>query len=67
MLRQILNYDAVGFMYEDSLKHYLDYNVKIMELTKYNPSQNIYFIYSRKAFLNNSTLSFIEELKSKVK
>lgn len=64
MIRQVLITDGIGFVYEDSVKEYLNKGiVRKIELLNFHFSQNIYLMYNRKSFLNNSILNLIENIK----
>ncbi len=64
MIRQILLYDGIGFVYYDSIKDYLDKGiVRKIELLNFQASQNIYLMYNRTSFLDNRVISLIEDIK----
>lgn len=64
MIRQVLINDGIGFVYEDSVKEYIDKGlVRKIELLNFHFSQNIYLMYNRKSFLNNSILNLIDNIK----
>lgn len=64
MIRQVLINDGIGFVYEDSVKEYINKGlVRKIELLNFHFSQNIYLMYNRKSFLNNSILNLIDNIK----
>lgn len=64
MVNQILLYDGIGILYEDSIREYLRKGIlKHVELLNFQASQNIYLLYHRTSFLDNETVSLIENLK----
>lgn len=65
MIRQILLYDGIGFIYYDCVKEYLNKGiVRRIELLNFQASQNIYLMYNRTSFLDNRVISFIDDLKN---
>lgn len=64
IVNQVLINDAIGFVYEASVKEFINKGiVKKIELLNFNVSQNIYLMYNRKSFLNNSIINLIENIK----
>lgn len=64
LVKQIIDYDAIGFMYFESVKKYIETNIiKKINLLNVKASQNIYLIYSRNAFFDNDTIELIDNLK----
>lgn len=64
MVKQILLYDSIGFVYEDTVSEYLEKGIlKKIELLNFNASQNIYLMFNRTSFLDNSILELIENIK----
>ena len=65
LINQILNYDALGFVYEESVKKELDKGIlKKVNLFNFEASQNVYLIFNRTSFLNNETVELIENIRS---
>lgn len=64
IVNQVLINDGIGFVYEASVRDYLEKGiVKKIELLNFSISQNIYLLYNRKSFLNNSIVNLIENIK----
>ncbi len=64
MIKQIIDYDAIGFIYDDCVRKQIkDGIVKKVNVLNIKASQNIYLIYSRNAFFDNDTIELIENLK----
>ena len=64
MIKQIIDYDAIGFIYDDCVRKYMkDGSVKKINALNIKASQNIYLIYSRNAFFDSDTIELIENLK----
>ena len=64
MIKQIVDYDALGFIYDDCVRRQIkDGIVKKINVLNIKASQNIYLIYSRNAFFDNDTIELIENLK----
>lgn len=64
MVNQILLYDGIGILYEDSVWEYVKRGIlKRVELLNFQASQNIYLLYHRTSFLDNETVSLIENIK----
>lgn len=65
LVNQILNYDALGFVYEESIRNELESGVlKKVNLFNFEASQNVYLIFNRTSFLNNETVELIESIRS---
>ena len=64
LVKQILAYDGIGFVFLDSVKPYLERNeLKRIELLNFQGSQNLYLIYNRRAFLDEHLTAIIEDIK----
>ena len=67
LVNQILNYDAIGIIYEESVKKELDRGIlKKVNLFNFEASQNVYLIFNRTSFLNNETVELIESIRSSI-
>ncbi len=64
MIKLILSYDGIGFMYESSVNEYIEKGMlKKVDLLNFKASQNLYLLFNRRAFLNNTIISLIESIK----
>ena len=64
LVKQILAYDGIGFVFLDSVKPYLERNeLKRIELLNFQGSQNLYLIYNRRAFLDEHLTAIIDDIK----
>ncbi len=68
LVNQILNYDGLGIIYEESIKNELQRGIlKKINLFNFEASQNVYLIFNRTSFLNNETIELIENIRSSIK
>ena len=64
MVNLIKNYDAIGFVYENTVTDELEKNnLKRIELLNYEPYQNVYLIYSKTSVMFKKKQLFIDRLK----
>lgn len=64
LVKQIISYDGIGFMYENQAKPYIESGMlKEIELLNFQASQNIYLMYNRTSFLDKNILKLIENIK----
>lgn len=64
MVNLVKNYDAIGFVYENTVIDELNNNkLKRLELLNYDPYQNVYLIYSKTSVMFKKKQLFIDRFK----
>ncbi|MGM9969514.1 MAG: LysR substrate-binding domain-containing protein [Anaeroplasma sp.] len=64
LVNMIQSKDAIGFMYEDCAKSYIQSGLlKRIELLNFEPIQNFYILYNRLAYIDDKTTNLLNHLK----
>ena len=64
MIKQIIGYDAIGFMYEEQALPYIRNGIiKKIDLFNFYASQNIYLTHNRSSFLADVVVDLMNEIK----